>query len=107
MTKNIGLPVVVPDKECTDKHCPFHGHLSVRGKLFEGKVVSAKAKNTIVLQKESPLYFSKFKRYARSKNTIHAYKPSCIDLEEGDSVLTAECRPVSKSVSFVVVEVKK
>lgn len=107
MTKNIGLPVAVPDKECTDKHCPFHGHLSVRGKLFEGKVVSAKAKNTIVLQKESPLYFSKFKRYARSKNTIHAYKPSCIELEEGDSVLTAECRPVSKSVSFVVVEVKK
>ena len=107
MTKNIGLPVTVPDKECTDKHCPFHGHLSVRGKLFAGKVVSAKAKNTIVLQKESPLYFSKFKRYARSKNTIHAYKPSCIDLEEGDSVLTAECRPVSKSVSFVVVEVKK
>lgn len=107
MTKNIGLPVPSPEKECTDKHCPFHGHLSVRGKLFEGKVVSAKAKNTIVLQKESPLYFSKFKRYARSKNSIHAYKPTCIDLEEGDSVLTAECRPISKSVSFVVVEVKK
>ncbi|HSG73614.1 MAG TPA: 30S ribosomal protein S17 [Nitrosopumilaceae archaeon] len=107
MTKNIGIPVTVPKKECTDKHCPFHGALSVRGKLFEGKVVSAKAKNTIVLQKESPVYFSKFKRYARSKNTIHAYKPSCMDVEEGDSVLTAECRPVSKSVSFVVVEVKK
>ena len=107
MTRNIGLSVTVPKKECSDKHCPFHGILSVRGKLFEGKVVSAKAKNTIVLQKESPVYFSKFKRYARSKNTIHAYKPSCMDIEEGDSVLTAECRPVSKSVSFVVVEVKK
>ena len=107
MTKNIGLPVVEPKRECTDKHCPFHGALSVRGKLFEGKVVSAKAKNTIVLQKESPVYFSKFRRYARSKNTIHAYKPTCIDVVEGDSVLTAECRPVSKSVSFVVVEVKK
>ena len=107
MTRNIGIPVTVPKKECTDKHCPFHGALSVRGKLFEGKVVSAKAKNTIVLQKELPVYFSKFKRYARSKNTIHAYKPTCIDVEEGDSVLTAECRPVSKSVSFVVVEGKK
>jgi len=107
MTRNIGIPITVPKKECNDKHCPFHGILSVRGKLFEGKVVSTKAKNTIVLQKESLVYFSKFKRYARSKNTIHAYKPSCIDVEEGDSVLTAECRPVSKSVSFVVVEVKK
>ncbi len=107
MTRNIGIPITVPKKECNDKHCPFHGILSVRGKLFEGKVVSAKAKNTIVLQKESLVYFTKFKRYARSKNTIHAYKPSCIDVEEGDSVLTVECRPVSKSVSFVVVEVKK
>ncbi len=107
MTRNIGIPITVPKKECTDKHCPFHGILSVRGKLFEGKVVSAKAKNTIVLQKELPVYLSKFKRYARSKSTIHAYKPSCIIVEEGDSVLAAECRPVSKSVSFVVVEVKK
>ena len=107
MSRNIGIPVSVPKKECTDKHCPFHGNMGVRGKLFEGKVVSAKAKNTIVLQKESPIYFSKFKRYARGKSTIHAYKPSCIDVEEGDLVLTAECRPISKSVSFVVVEVKK
>ena len=107
MTRNIGISITMPTKECSDKHCPFHGILSVRGKLFDGKVVSAKAKNTIVLQKESPVYFSKFKRYARSKNTIHAYKPSCIDVEEGDSVLTAECRPISKSVSFVVVEVRK
>ena len=107
MTRNIGISVTAPKKDCTDRHCPFHGTLTVRGKLFEGKVVSAKAKNTIVLQKEYPLYFSKFKRYARSKNTIHAHIPSCIDVTEGDLVLTAECRPVSKSVSFVVVEVKK
>ncbi len=107
MTRNIGMPVSAPKNECSDKNCPFHGTLSIRGKLFEGKVVSTKAKNTIVLQKESPVYFSKFKRYARSKNTIHAYKPTCIDVEEGNSVLTAECRPIAKSVSYVVVEVKK
>ena len=54
MTRNIGIPVTAPKEECTDKHCPFHGSLSVRGKLFEGKVVSAKAKNTIVF---TCLYF--------------------------------------------------
>jgi len=107
LKKNIGLTVTAPKKECDDKNCPYHGNLSVRGKLFEGKVVSARAKNTIVVQKESLVYFTKFKRYARSKNTIHAYKPSCIEVEEGDLVLTAECRPVAKSVSYVVVEVKK
>ena len=106
MTKNIGIKVNEPKKECDDKNCPFHGGLSIRGKLFDGKVTSNKAKQTITLQKESPIYYMKFKRYARSKNTIHAHVPECMDVETGDHVLTAECRPISKSVSYVVVEVK-
>jgi len=106
MTLNIGLKVKAPSRECTDIHCPFHGKLSVRGKLFDGKVTSNKAKQTITLQKESPIYYKKFKRYARSKNTIHAHVPECIDVETGNHVLTAECRPISKSVAYVVVEVK-
>ena len=44
--------------------------------------------------------------HTRSKNTIHAHLPECMDVETGDHVLTAECRPISKSVSYVVVEVK-
>ena len=107
MTKEIGLQVKKPKKECSDIHCPFHGKLSIRGKLFDGKVKSATARKTITLQKESPVYYSKFKRYARSKSTIHAHVPECIDVDEGDRVLTAECRPIAKSVSYVVVEVKE
>lgn len=80
--------------------------LSVRGKLFEGKVVSTKNKNTVVIQRENPLYYSKTKRYARSKSTIHAYKPAKLEIKEGTVVVAAECRPIAKSVSFVVVEVK-
>ena len=106
MVRNIGLKVKEPKRECTGKNCPFCGNLSVRGKLFEGKVTGNKAKQTITLQKEAPVYFSKFKRYARGKSTIHAHVPECIDVEIGDIVLTAECRPISKSVSYVVVEVK-
>lgn len=107
MTKNIGLEVKAPKKECDDAHCPFHGKLAVRGKLFDGKISSTKAKQTITLQKETPVYFSKFRRYARSKSTIHAHLPTCIEVQEGDRVIAAECRPISKSVSYVVVEVKK
>ncbi|MGQ0605622.1 MAG: 30S ribosomal protein S17 [Candidatus Nitrosotenuis sp.] len=81
-------------------------HLSVRGKLFEGKVVSAKNKNTVVIQRENPLYITKTKRYARSTSTIHAYKSVKQEIKEGDIVVAAECRPIAKSVSFVVVEVK-
>lgn len=80
--------------------------LSLRGTLFEGKVVSAKNKNTVVIQREHPLYITKSKRYARSKNTIHAYKSAKLEIKEGTTVVAAECRPIAKSVSFAVVEVK-
>ena len=109
MTRNIGLPVKNPKKkpEDGDNKNPFNGTLSIRGKLFEGKVVKTKAKDTVVIQKESPVYFSKFKRYARSKNSIHAHVPSNLEINEGDIVIAAECRPLAKSVSFVVVGVNE
>ncbi len=107
MTKNIGIEVKAPKKECDDAHCPFHGKLADRGKLFDGKISSTKEKQTINLQKEAPIYFSKFRRYARGKSTIHAHLPACIEVQEGDHVIAAECRPISKSVSYVVVEVRK
>jgi small subunit ribosomal protein S17 len=108
MTRNIGLPVKDPKKKISEneKNNPFNGSLSIRGKLFEGTVINAKAKGTVVIQKESPIYFSKFKRFGRSKNKIHAHVPSNIIVQEGDFVIAAECRPISKSVSFVVVEVR-
>ena len=108
MTRNIGLPVKATKKKLTEneKNNPFNGSLSIRGKLFEGIVIDAKAKGTVVIQKESPIYFKKFKRFGRSKNKIHAHVPSNINVQEGDHVIAAECRPISKSVSFVIVEVK-
>ncbi len=105
MTRNIGLQVPAPKSECSDELCPFHGTLGIRGKLIQGKVVSAKAPKMVVVQQEYPRIVKKYKRYARSQSKIHAHRPICIDVKEGDIVLTAECRPISKSVSFVVVEV--
>ena len=108
MIRDIGLPVMEPKKkpEKNENKNPFNGSLTIRGKLFEGIVINAKAKGTAVLQKESPVYFKKFKRFGRSKNKIHAHIPSNLNVQKGDFVVAAECRPISKSVSFVIVEVK-
>ncbi len=108
MTRNIGLPVKKLKKKLdgNEKNNPFNGSLSIRGKLFEGIVINAKAKGTVVIERESLIDFTKFKRFGRSKNKIHAHVPSNLDIKEGDHVIAAECRPISKSVSFVVVEVK-
>ena len=108
MTRNIGLPVKELNKKPDENedNNPFNGSLSIRGKIFEGIVINAKAKGTVVIERESLIDFTKFKRFGRSKNKIHAHVPSNLDIQEGDRVVAAECRPISKSVSFVVVEVK-
>ena len=105
MTRNIGVAVVAPRKECADDLCPFHGTLSVRGKLLRGTVTSAKAKKMVVVSREYPRPVTKYKRYVRSRSKVHAYLPECVETKEGDEVMIAECRPLSKTISFVVIEV--
>jgi small subunit ribosomal protein S17 len=102
--RNIGISVTPPRKECQDALCPFHGRLSIRGKLLSGIVVSAKANNMVVVSREFPHLVVKYQRYERSKSRVHAYLPECIDVTEGDEITIAECRPLSKTVSFVVID---
>lgn len=90
--------------ECGDRNCPFHGTLSVRGQVIEGTVVSAKAKNTVIVLREYYHYVPKYRRYERRRSRIPAHRPPCLDVKEGDRVRIAECRPISKTVSFVVIE---
>ena len=105
MVRNIGVTVISPRKTCEDELCPFHGTLSVRGKLLTGIVSSAKAPKMVVVSREYPRPTPKYKRYQRSRSKVHAYLPTCIDIKEGSEVKIAECRPLSKTVSFVVIEV--
>ncbi|MCD6511960.1 MAG: 30S ribosomal protein S17 [Thaumarchaeota archaeon] len=107
MSKNIGIPVPPPRRSCDDPNCPFHGNLRVRGKLLKGVVVSTKPEKTVVVEREYYHYVPKYKRYERRRSKIHAHLPPCLDAKEGDEVTIAECRPISKTVAFVVVEVKR
>jgi len=93
-----------PKKTCDDRNCPFHGDLPVRGRVLEGLVVSAKMDKTIIVKRDYLHYVPKFIRYERRHSRIPSHNPPCIDAEEGDRVIIAECRPLSKTVSFVVVE---
>lgn len=93
-----------PKKTCEDRNCPFHGELPVRGRVLDGVVVSAKMDKTVVVERDYLLYVSKFMKYERRRSRIPSHNPPCVDAKEGDRVTIAECRPVSKTVSFVVVE---
>jgi small subunit ribosomal protein S17 len=61
----------------------------------------------VVVSRGYPRPTPKFKRFQRSRSKVHAYRPPCVDIKEGDEVRIAECRPLSKTVSFVVIEVNK
>jgi len=99
-----GLEVAMPKKKCEDRSCPFHGTLKVRGRLLSGKVVSTAGKNFVVVQMEYLHKVGKFNRSERRRSRLSAHLPPCLDVMEGDMVTIGECRPISKTISFVVVE---
>jgi len=93
-----------PKKTCDDRNCPFHGELPVRGRVMEGIVVRAKMERTVIVRRDYIHYVPKFRRYERRRSRIPSHNPPCLNVKEGDLVRIAECRPISKTVSFVVIE---
>ncbi len=98
-----GLGFPLPKKTCNDINCPYHGTLKIRGILIEGKIVSRRMTKAGVLLREYLHYVKKYRRYERRRSKVSVYIPPCIDVEEGDEVVAGECRPISKTISFVVV----
>ena len=93
-----------PKKSCNDKNCPFHGTLSVRGRVFEGVVATSKMDKTAIIEREYLQFSPKFVRYEKRRGHIPSHNPPCINAKEGQHVKIVECRPLSKTVSFVIVE---
>ena len=107
MANKVGLNVPVPERECDDINCPFHGALPVRGQVITGKVVSDRMNGTVVVLRDYFNYVKKYKRYEKRSSKYHAHISPCMDATVGDMVRIAECRPLSKTTKFVVVEVVK
>ena len=101
----VAVSLKKPKKTCDDRNCPFHGTLSIRGRVLDGVVISTKMDKTAVVRRDYLHYVPKLKRYERRRSHIPAHNPPCINIKEGDLVKVAECRPISKTVSFVVVEI--
>ncbi len=102
--RNIGIEAEPPAGVCQDPKCPWHGKLSLRGRIFKGVVVSAKAPKTVVVKWSYYRFLKKYERYERRNTRVVAYNPECISAKKGDTVRISECRPLSKTKSFVVIE---
>ena len=104
MVRNIGFEVEAPRKECEDPHCPFHGSLALRGRIFNGVVIKRNMSSSCVVRRDFLRYIPKYNRYERKHSNINCHVPPCIEISVGDNVKLAECRPISKTVSFTIVE---
>ena len=102
-----GLEVQAPKKKCDDDRCPFHGSLKVRGRLLTGKAVSTAGKQFTVVELQYLHNVGKYIRSERRRSRISAHIPGCIEVADGDTVTIGECRPLSKTISFVVVESRR
>lgn len=91
-------------KKCEDKNCPIHGKLKTRGRTFTGTIKSAKMKRTAIFEREWTHLVPKYKRYERKKTVLKVHNPECINAKAGDKVMIAECRPLSKTKKFVIME---
>ncbi len=93
------------ETKCNDPNCPYHGNIKVRGKILVGKVISARRQKTVTVLVEYVKKIPKYERYARYTSKIHAHVPPCMIVKEGDIVKIGETRKISKTKSFVVLEV--
>ncbi len=79
--------------------------LSVRGLTAVGQVVSDKGKKTVIVKRDLVKYMPKYSRYARTTSKIPAHNPGEINAKLGDQVRIGQCRKISKTKAWVVMEI--
>jgi small subunit ribosomal protein S17 len=102
---DIGFNVPFPKEKTDDKHCPFYGNLKLRGRAVVGTVVASKVPKTATVKLYRRHYLPKYQRFEKRESKIRVHNPLSINAKEGDSVRVAECRPISKTKRFVIIEI--
>jgi len=92
----------VKTMECKDMKCPHHSGLKTRGRSFTGTVVAARMQNTATVEWERRKYIPKYERYLKLRTKIKVHNPQCVSAKKGDIVKITECKPLSKTKNFVI-----
>ncbi|AFP65405.1 40S ribosomal protein S11 (nucleomorph) [Chroomonas mesostigmatica CCMP1168] len=110
-TRNVGQGFRIPqealEKDYRDKNCPFTGNISIRGRLIRGKVVSTKMNRTIIVRRDYLHWIPKYKRFEKRHKNIPSHCSPCFRVQEGDFVTIGQCRPISKTIRFNVIQMNK
>jgi len=79
-------------------------NIVTRGRIFVGKVVTSKAQKTVRVEWPRRYYLPKYERFEKRRTRVQAHNPKCLSVKLGDTVRISECRPISKTKKFVVIE---
>jgi small subunit ribosomal protein S17 len=85
-----------------EQHAPEHG--PGRPKLRQGVVVSDKADKTVVVRVDITRRHRRYHKILRSSMTLHVHDESN-DAHTGDTVRVQECRPMSRTKRWRLLEV--
>src|SRR3989338_8391285 len=91
-------------KECKDNNCNKHGTLSTRGMTFTGTIIKNKMQKTAIVEWTRRFPISKYERTEKRTSKVKAHVPDCMEVKEGDHVKIHECRQLSKTKNFIIVE---
>jgi small subunit ribosomal protein S17 len=83
---------------------PAHEHEAGRQKTRQGIVVSDKADKTITVRIDVARRHRRYQKIVRTSNTLHAHDEQG-DAHIGDTVVVRECRPLSRTKRWRLIEV--
>jgi small subunit ribosomal protein S17 len=78
--------------------------IATRGRIFQGTVTKV-FDTRVVVEFERTVKIQKYERFMRKKTRLHARLPQDMRVAVGDYVRVRECRPLSKIIHFVVLDV--
>lgn len=78
--------------------------VGTRGRMFQGYVIK-KFPGRVVIESERTVRVLKYERFALKKTKLHARIPKGMEVNIGDYIKVQECRPLSKIIKFIVIEI--
>ena len=107
--KNVGLGFKTPktaiNATYVDKKCPFTGKVSIRGRILRGIVHSTKMHRSIVIRRNYLHFIQKYQRYQKRHKNFTVHCSPAFEPKVGDDVIVGQCRPLSKTIRYNVLEV--
>ena len=79
-------------------------NVRTHGRSYVGRVISDKMNATVIVAWDRKIFVPKYERYMVRKSKVNAHNPDSISAREGDIVRIKQCRPLSKTKNFIVVE---